>query len=322
MGNDTLVRVQDVSKVFVTGNQFFKRNKKVLRAVDKVSFEIKKGETLGIVGESGCGKSTLGRCLLGLLPVTAGHIFEYGEDITNMDKSGIQALRRKSQIIFQDPYASLNPRMTVYEIIKEPLNNYRLYSQEERHQLVFKMMEKVNLQPEHAFRYPHEFSGGQRQRIVIARALILEPEFVVADEPVSALDVSVRSSILNLMRSIQRESDITFLFISHDLSVVKYVSDRIAVMYLGRVVEMADGDEIFHNVLHPYTRELIAAIPTLENRKVKQKAEVEQGLIDSDACREGCKYCNRCKLQKPICKEIVPELREYKANHWVACHLY
>ena len=259
--SNVLVELKDVKKEFVTAKTFMGKPLKTVHAVDQVNLSIYEGETIGVVGESGCGKSTLGRSILRLINPTAGQVLYRGDDITKYDKEQMRQMRRKMQLIFQDPYASLNPRMTVLELIKAPLDAFGTGTNEERIQKVKEIMELVGMPENMMNRYPHEFSGGQRQRIVIARALVLDPEFVVCDEPVSALDVSVRAQVLNLIQDLQKTKKLTYLFISHDLSVVKYVSDRIAVMYLGRIVEIATKDELYNNPQHPYTKALLSAIP-------------------------------------------------------------
>ncbi|MDO5033509.1 MAG: ATP-binding cassette domain-containing protein [Eubacteriales bacterium] len=316
-----LLKIENLSKQFIVERDFWGRPLKSLTAVNQVSLSVKEGTTLGIVGESGCGKSTLGRCAIRLLEHTAGQVIYRGQNISALSKEEMTQLRRQMQIIFQDPYSSLNPRMTVYELIKEPLDNFKIGSPQERQEKVYKMMEEVSLRASYAHRYPHEFSGGQRQRITIARALILEPEFVVCDEPVSALDVSVQSQVLNLMRSLQKERNLTYLFISHNLSVVKYVSDEIVVMYLGRVVEKAPGDLLFTHTLHPYSQALISAIPVTQESdiaKITLSGEVPSPL----QAPSGCCFHTRCSHCTPQCETEVPELREIEPDHFVACHLF
>ena len=276
--SNVLVELKDVKKEFVTAKTFMGKPLKTVHAVDQVNLSIYEGETIGVVGESGCGKSTLGRSILRLINPTAGQVLYRGDDITKYDKEQMRQMRRKMQLIFRDPYASLNPRMTVLELIKAPLDAFGTGTNEERIQKVKEIMELVGMPENMMNRYPHEFSGGQRQRIVIARALVLDPEFVVCDEPVSALDVSVRAQVLNLIQDLQKTKKLTYLFISHDLSVVKYVSDRIAVMYLGRIVEIATKDELYNNPQHPYTKALLSAIP-IPDVDNKMKREILTGDV-------------------------------------------
>ncbi len=287
---EVLVQLRDVKKEFVTAKTWAGKPLKVVHAVDQVNLSIYKGETIGVVGESGCGKSTLGRCTLQLLKPTSGAVLYKGEDITHYNKEQMRQMRRKMQLIFQDPYASLNPRMTVLELIRAPLDAFGIGSNEERIRKVKEIMELVGMPENMMNRYPHEFSGGQRQRIVIARALVLDPEFVVCDEPVSALDVSVRAQVLNLIQELKKTKDLTYLFISHDLSVVKYVSDRIAVMYLGRVVEVAEKDELYQNPVHPYTKALLSAIP-IPDVDNQMKREILTGDVPSPLNQIGRASC-------------------------------
>ena len=269
-----LLEVQKVKKEFVTSKSLTGKPLKIVHAVDSVDLTIYEGETIGVVGESGCGKSTLGRCILQLIRPTAGNVLYRGEDITKLNKEQMRQMRRKMQLIFQDPYASLNPRMTVLELIMAPLEAFGIGTMEERVQRVKEIMELVGMPENMMNRYPHEFSGGQRQRIVIARALVLNPEFVVCDEPVSALDVSVRAQVLNLIQELKKKKHLTYMFISHDLSVVKYISDRIAVMYLGRIVEIAEKNELYNNPQHPYTKALLSAIPIPEPEIEKNRKRI------------------------------------------------
>lgn len=275
-----LLEVQKVKKEFVTSKSLTGKPLKIVHAVDSVDLTIYEGETIGVVGESGCGKSTLGRCILQLIRPTAGNVLYRGEDITKLNKEQMRQMRRKMQLIFQDPYASLNPRMTVLELIMAPLEAFGIGTMEERVKRVKEIMELVGMPENMMNRYPHEFSGGQRQRIVIARALVLNPEFVVCDEPVSALDVSVRAQVLNLIQELKKKKHLTYMFISHDLSVVKYISDRIAVMYLGRIVEIAEKNELYNNPQHPYTKALLSAIP-IPDVDNKMKREILTGDVPS-----------------------------------------
>lgn len=318
---NVLVEIKDVKKEFITAKSLTGKPQKIVHAVDGVNLNIYEGETVGVVGESGCGKSTLGRTILQLLPPTAGQILYRGEDITKFKKEEMRQMRRKMQLIFQDPYASLNPRMTVLELIKAPLDAYKIGSNEERIRKVKEIMELVGMPENMMNRYPHEFSGGQRQRIVIARALVLDPEFVVCDEPVSALDVSVRAQVLNLIQDLQKTKKLTYLFISHDLSVVKYVSDRIAVMYLGRIVEIAEKSELYKNPQHPYTKALLSAIPIPDVDR-KMKREILTGDVPSPLNPpKGCYFNTRCKCVSERCRQECPVLRDIGNGHMVACHL-
>lgn len=319
--SNVLVELKDVKKEFVTAKTFMGKPLKTVHAVDQVNLSIYEGETIGVVGESGCGKSTLGRSILRLINPTAGQVLYRGDDITKYDKEQMRQMRRKMQLIFQDPYASLNPRMTVLELIKAPLDAFGTGTNEERIQKVKEIMELVGMPENMMNRYPHEFSGGQRQRIVIARALVLNPRFVVCDEPVSALDVSVRAQVLNLMMDLQKELDLTYLFISHDLSVVKYVSDRIAVMYLGRIVEIATKDELYNNPQHPYTKALLSAIP-IPDVDNKMKREILTGDVPSPLNPPaGCYFHTRCRYASERCSAECPKLHDIGNGHMVSCHL-
>ena len=316
-----LLEVQKVKKEFVTSKSLTGKPLKIVHAVDSVDLTIYEGETIGVVGESGCGKSTLGRCILQLIRPTAGNVLYRGEDITKLNKEQMRQMRRKMQLIFQDPYASLNPRMTVLELIMAPLEAFGIGTMEERVQRVKEIMELVGMPENMMNRYPHEFSGGQRQRIVIARALVLNPEFVVCDEPVSALDVSVRAQVLNLIQELKKKKHLTYMFISHDLSVVKYISDRIAVMYLGRIVEIAEKNELYNNPQHPYTKALLSAIP-IPDVDNKMKREILTGDVPSPLNPpSGCYFHTRCKYATERCKTECPALHVVGNGHMVACHL-
>ena len=316
-----LLEVQKVKKEFVTSKSLTGKPLKIVHAVDSVDLTIYEGETIGVVGESGCGKSTLGRCILQLIRPTAGNVLYRGEDITKLNKGQMRQMRRKMQLIFQDPYASLNPRMTVLELIMAPLEAFGIGTMEERVQRVKEIMELVGMPENMMNRYPHEFSGGQRQRIVIARALVLNPEFVVCDEPVSALDVSVRAQVLNLIQELKKKKHLTYMFISHDLSVVKYISDRIAVMYLGRIVEIAEKNELYNNPQHPYTKALLSAIP-IPDVDNKMKREILTGDVPSPLNPpSGCYFHTRCKYATERCKTECPALHDVGNGHMVACHL-
>ncbi len=318
----TLLEVYNIKKYFPINRGLLNRNTTYVKAVDDISFKVIEGETLGLVGESGCGKSTLGRSILRLIEPTSGKVIFDGKDISTLSKSQMRAIRQDMQIIFQDPYASLNPRMTVGDFVGEPLDIFRIASGEEKFKKVILLLEKVGLDESCYNRYPHEFSGGQRQRIVIARALSLNPKFIICDEPVSALDVSVRSQVLNLMQDLQKEFNLTYLFISHDLSVVKHISDRVAVMYLGRIVEITGKDELYKNAMHPYTKALLSAIK-IPDPALRTKAPIVKGDIPSPTSPpNGCHFHPRCPQAQKVCSEIKPELAEVTNEHFVACHLY
>ena len=312
--NDELVRVRDLMKHFpVEGSD------DVVRAVDGVSFEIFRGETLGLVGESGCGKSTVGRCLLRLLEPTAGEISFEGRDVVKMGKRELRELRREMQIVFQDPYASLNPRMKVGDIIAEPLVIHKIGTAKERRARAGELLGKVGLDPDYGNRYPHEFSGGQRQRIGVARTLALNPKLIVADEPVSALDVSVQAQVVNLFQDLQKEFGLTYLFISHGLAVVEHISTRVAVMYLGRIVEVADAAELYALPLHPYTRALLSAIPIPDPTRKRTRIVLQGDVPTPINPPSGCRFRTRCPIAIDDCAHIDPELREVSERHSVAC---
>jgi peptide/nickel transport system ATP-binding protein/oligopeptide transport system ATP-binding protein len=287
--------------------------------VDNVSFVVREGETLGLVGESGCGKTTVGRTMLRLIEPTSGEVLFDGKDIFKLSGQELKAMRRNMQIIFQDPYASLDPRMPIGESVMEGLNIHQIGTPKERYQIMLDTLKKVGLEDYHARRYPHEFSGGQRQRIGIARALALRPKFIICDEPVSALDVSIQSQVLNILKDLQGEFGLTYLFIAHNLSVVEHISNRVAVMYLGKMVELADRDELFRNPLHPYTRALMSAIPipdpTLKRERMLLKGDVPSPLNPP----KGCRFHPRCPIAEKICSEQEPEFREIVPDHWAAC---
>ena len=313
---DTILEVKHLKKYFNTP-------KGLLHAVDDVNFTLERGKTLGIVGESGCGKSTLGRTVIRLLNPTSGQVLYKGTDLATLSGEEMRKLRQEIQIIFQDPYASLNPRQRVADIIMEPLLFHGIAkTKEEARERCMSILARVGLRPEQAGRYPHQFSGGQRQIIVIARALILEPKFIFCDEPVSALDVSVRAQVLNLMKDLQKEFNLTYMFISHDLSVVRFLCDRIGVMYLGRMVEIADRQELYDNPMHPYTKALLSAIP-VPDVDVKHEPMLLEGDIPSPYNPpKGCLFHTRCKFAMECCKTEVPQMRQIGENHCVACHLY
>ena len=316
-----LLEVHDLKKYFSAGKSFLGKKGKTVRAIDGVSFSIKEGETFGVVGESGCGKSTLSRSILRLHEPTSGQVIYNGEDLLSYDKGKMRQMRRELQIVFQDPYSSLNPRMTVKEQIRAPLDVFGIGSQEEREQKVVEIMKKVGLPLEFMNRYPHEFSGGQRQRIVIARALVLDPRFIICDEPVSALDVSVRAQVLNLMKDLQKAFRLTYLFISHDLSVVRYICDRIMVMYLGKVMEIADKKDLYADAKHPYTQALLSAIPIPDVDVNRHKIALLGDMPSAFNPPGGCRFHTRCQYASERCNKEEPQLKDLGGNHFVACHL-
>lgn len=315
MADNILVKVDNVSKHFHTAGG-------VVKAVNNVSFEIAKGETVGLVGESGCGKSTLGRTLMGIYQPTEGKIYFNNEEINIRKAKDRYKYAKKAQMIFQDPYASLNPRMTVGSIISEGMEIHNMYTPEKRKERVGELLDLVGLNKEYANRFPHEFSGGQRQRIGIARALAIEPEFLICDEPISALDVSIQSQIINLLIDLQKRLGLTYLFIAHDLDIVRYISDRIVVMYLGHVVEIGESNEVYSNALHPYSQALLSAvpIPDPELEREKKRIILEGDIPSPINLPKGCPFAGRCHYAKPECSESMPELKEVSAGHFVACH--
>ncbi len=320
--NDYLLEVNNLKKYFPIKSSFFKVTVGNVKAVDDVSFKIKRGTTMGLVGESGCGKTTIGKTILRLHDITSGEVLFNGVDIFKLSKKELRKMRPKIQIIFQDPYSSLSPRLPVGEIIGEGVREHNIVPPEEFDDYISRIMKSCGLQEYHKDRYPHEFSGGQRQRICIARAVALNPEFILCDEPVSALDVSIQAQIINLLRNLQKEYGLTYLFISHDLSVVQHISDTVGVMYLGTLVEYAETDELYSEPLHPYTQALFSAIP-VPDPDVKMDRIVLEGSIPSPANPpSGCKFHTRCKDCMEICKNTPPEYREVKPGHFVACHLY
>jgi peptide/nickel transport system ATP-binding protein/oligopeptide transport system ATP-binding protein len=314
-----LLVVDKLIKYFPVRSGLLQRVTAWVQAVDKVSFAVKKGETLGMVGESGCGKTTVGRTLLRLIEPTGGDVFFEGKNILKMGQRELKPLRRDMQIIFQDPYASLNPRMPIGESVMEGLQIHNIGRPKERWEVAINMLKKVGLEEYHARRYPHEFSGGQRQRIGIARALALNPKFIVCDEPVSALDVSIQSQVLNILKDLQKEFGLTYLFIAHNLSVVEHISDRVAVMYLGKMVELTDRESLYREPLHPYTQALLSAIP-VPHPEVKRERTILKGDVPSPLNPpKGCRFHTRCPIAIDKCSQEEPEFKEIKPNHWVAC---
>ena len=309
-----LVQVRHLIKHFPVEN-----SDDVVRAVDDVTFDILAGETLGLVGESGCGKSTVGRCLLRLYEPTSGDVFFENKNLVGLPNREMQALRREMQIIFQDPYASLNPRLTILSTVSEPLKIHGIGNKTERRERVADLLKKVGLDPDYMFRYPHEFSGGQRQRIGIAHALALNPKLIIADEPVSALDVSVQAQVVNLLQDLQAEFGLTYLFISHGLAVVEHISQRVAVMYLGKIVEIAGAKELYENPLHPYTKALLSAIPVPDPKHKRERIFLQGDVPTPINPPSGCRFRTRCPLAIEDCARVVPELREITAGHTAAC---
>lgn len=320
--SDTLLRVEDLKIYYpVAGIGFGK--KEFVKAVDGVTFEVKKGEVFGIVGESGCGKSTLGRGVCKLENLTSGHVYLDGEDITEYNDRRMRSVRKKVQMVFQDPYASLNPRMSVFDIIAEPLLVHHLYQDKaDLEKKVLDLLHRVGLDDYHANRYPHEFSGGQRQRIGIARALAVEPSLIIADEPVSALDVSIQAQVLNLLNELKHDLDLTYIFVAHDLSVVEYISDRVGVMYLGNFVGVGEKEKIYSNPMHPYTQALLSAVPVPDPTAKRERILLEGSIPSAHKPPTGCKFHTRCPKCMECCKTQAPERYEVDDGHYVYCHLY
>lgn len=322
MSKEALLEIRNLKTWFPVDDAIFGKSKTFVKAVDDVSFDIYEGEVLGLVGESGCGKSTISRSILRLTEPTSGSVYFKGEDLLKMKKRDFMKKRREMQMVFQDPYSSLSPRMKIGATIAEPMEIHRLGNKEERKAKVAELLEIVGLEKEHAYRYPHEFSGGQRQRIGIARVLAADPKFMICDEPVSALDVSIRSQILNLLMDLKKEFGLTMLFISHDLSVMEYLCDRIVVMYLGKIMEIADKKDLYKNPAHPYTKALLSVIPVPD-----PKAKHERIILEGDTPSPvnppaGCRFCARCPMAQPVCSEKEPPLIEIREGHHVACHFH
>ena len=319
----TLVRIENLTKHFPVRVGTFGETRATVYAVDDVSFDIRERETLGLVGESGCGKSTVGLTMMQLYRPTAGKVWFRNTDLTKLSERVLRPIRQKMQIIFQDPYSTLSPRTTVGGAIAEPIRVHRLLAKEETEPRIAELLRAVGLNPAYALRYPHEFSGGQRQRICIARALACQPEFIVCDEPISALDVSIQAQIINLLQDLQAQYGLTYLFIAHDLSVVRHISDRVAVMYLGRLAELAPKDQLFDNPLHPYTQALLSAVPVPDPRKERSRQRsILRGEVPSALNPpNGCRFHTRCPLAEQICTDAIPVWREVAPGHWVSCHM-
>lgn len=323
MNNESLLEVNELKMYFEQHIGIISNKIQYVKAVDNISFKINKGETFGLVGESGCGKSTTGYSIIRLYKPTSGNIIYDGTDIAAMNSHELLPYRKRLQMIFQDPYASLNPRMTVSDIIGEPIDINNLYSGKERQERIYELLNKVGLNKDHASRYPHEFSGGQRQRVGIARALAVDPEFIICDEPISALDVSIQAQVVNMLEDLQDEFNLTYLFIAHDLSMVRHISKKVGVMYLGSLVEVAETDELYDHNLHPYTKALLSSVPILDPIAAKK---LEPILLEGDVPSPinapiGCKFATRCSMAKKICFDQRPELKEVHSGHFVACYL-
>ncbi|HXK30134.1 MAG TPA: dipeptide ABC transporter ATP-binding protein [Candidatus Binatia bacterium] len=318
----SLLEIRDLKKHFPVGEGLFSRNKGAVKAVDGVNLTVEEGETLGLVGESGCGKSTLGRTILRLIEPTGGEVSFQGKNLLALSQREMRDMRRQMQIIFQDPYASLNPRMRVGDIVGEGLEIHKLAKGKAKRERVFELLHQVGLREEHYDRYPHEFSGGQRQRIGIARALAVSPKFIVCDEPVSSLDVSIQAQIINLLQELQEKMHLTYLFISHDLRVVEHISHRVAIMYLGKVVEIAKSDTIYQDAKHPYTKALLSAVPIADTSKKKERVVLEGDVPSPVNPPSGCTFHPRCSYREAICDKIEPPLEFYAGGHGVSCHVF
>ena len=320
---ERLIEVENLKMYFKKVTGIVKRKTAYIKAVDNISFSIGKGETFGLVGESGCGKTTTGRTIIRLYDPTDGTIRFDGHDVTHISAKEFMPYRKRMQMIFQDPYASLDARMTVSDIVGEPLDIHHLYSGKEREEYILELLNKVGLNKDHASRYPHEFSGGQRQRVGIARALAVNPEFIICDEPISALDVSIQAQVVNMLKDIQEEFHLTYLFVAHDLSMVRYISDRVGVMYLGSLVEVAPTEELYQHNLHPYSKALLSAIPIADPEKAMQNQQIIlEGEVPSPLNSPvGCKFASRCPYAKDTCREQAPPLRDVGNGHYVACYL-
>ena len=320
---EELLRLVNLKTYYDVDHSFFKRNPVYVKAVDDVSFAVRKGETFGLVGESGCGKSTIGKTILRLEKATSGEIWYNGKDILKVSDNEMRELRKDMQMIFQDPYSSLNPKMTVGEIIEEPMLVHNMYDRAKRQERVRELLLQVGLREYHAQRYPHEFSGGQRQRIGIARALAVNPKLIICDEAVSALDVSIQAQVLNLLSKLQKEMDLTYIFIAHGMATVKHISDRVGVMYLGKLMEVASKKEIYDDPLNPYTQALLSAIPSTDVLHKKKRIILSGDVPTPINPPKGCRFCSRCfKKMGTVCDEQIPELHDVGGGHMVACHLY
>lgn len=317
-----LLEIHNLKKHFPVGESLFSRNKSVVKAVDGINLNVEEGETLGLVGESGCGKSTLGRTILRLIEPTSGEVYFRGKDLLAMRQRELRDIRQQMQIIFQDPYASLNPRMRIGEIVGEGLEIHKLAKGSMKHERVMALLRQVGLREDYYDRYPHEFSGGQRQRIGIARALAVSPQFIVCDEPVSSLDVSIQAQIINLLQELQENMHLTYLFISHDLRVVEHISHRVAIMYLGKIVEIAQGDTIYRDAKHPYTKALLSAVPVADARRKKERMVLEGDVPSPVNPPSGCSFHPRCPYREAICDEVEPLLEFGADGHGVACHVF